>query len=47
MASQINSKALSDEVAKFNQLQQDLQKVIQSRQQLEVQLNENIVVKEV
>ena len=40
-------KTLSEEVAKFNQLQQDMQKVVQSRHQLESQLNENTIVKEV
>ncbi|KAI1300169.1 Prefoldin subunit 6 [Halotydeus destructor] len=39
-------KKLSDEVAKFNQLQKDVQKLIGLRQTLDAQLNENSVVKE-
>lgn len=40
-------KNLSEAVGKFNQLQTDLQNVVSSRRQLEGQLNENTVVKEV
>lgn len=40
-------KTLQDEVAKYNQLQSDAQKIIQMRQQLDAQLTENTGVKEV
>lgn len=41
------NKMMAEEVAKFNQLQQDMQRVHQLRQQLDAQLNENTNVKEV
>lgn len=47
MSAEAIQKQLSDEVAKFNQLQNDMQKVIRMRQQLEGQLTENTIVKEV
>ena len=47
MSAEAVQKHLSDEVAKFNQLQNDMQKVIRMRQQLEGQLTENTIVKEV
>lgn len=40
-------KKMSDEVAKFNVLQKEHQKVVALRQQLDAQLTENNVVKEV
>jgi hypothetical protein len=47
MSTDAAQKQLSEEVAKFNQLQNDMQKVIRMRQQLEGQLTENTIVKEV
>ena len=47
MSSDAAQKQLSDEVAKFNQLQTDVQKIIRTRQQLDAQLTENTIVKEV
>lgn len=41
------AKKLTDEVSKFNNLQKEYQKVCGTRQQLDEQLNENKVVKEV
>lgn len=38
---------LADEAAKYNALQKEYQKVVGLRQQLDAQLNENSVVKEV
>jgi PREDICTED: HLA class II region expressed gene KE2-like len=40
-------KKFSDEVTKYNQLQKEYQKVVSMRQQLDEQLNENKIVKEV
>ena len=42
-----SQKNLSEAVGKFNQLQTDLQNVVNARRQLESQLTENTVVKEV
>lgn len=47
MSAELLQKQLSEEVAKFNQLQNDMQKVVRMRQQLEGQLTENTIVKEV
>ena len=41
------TKKMSEEVTKFNNLQKELQKICTTRQQLDEQLNENKVVKEV
>lgn len=40
-------KRLADEAGKYNAMQKDLQKLVNARQQLDAQLNENKVVKEV
>ena len=40
-------KKLSDEIAKFSALQKSYQKTLHLRQQLDSQLNENNIVKEV
>ena len=40
-------KKLSDEISKFGALQKSYQKTLQLRQQLDSQLNENNIVKEV
>lgn len=41
------TKKLSEEVTKFNNLQKEFQKLCTTRQQLDEQLNENKIVKEV
>ena len=44
---EIIQKKLSDEVAKYNQLQKEYQKVMSIRQQLDEQLTENKIVQTV
>lgn len=47
MESKNISSKLADEIAKFNNLQKEYQKVCATHQQLDEQLNENKIVKQV